>query len=83
MKRKGLVFRKVKEKKRKMKIWNANDVLASDPIKSDVGVASSMALCVDEPPDRWMEYLGAGSPKDNPNSINRHRVDDMYEATDY
>lgn len=75
MKRKGL--RIVRDKRpTKLIVHDANDVCKSG------NAPSSMGSCVDEPRDRWMEYLG-GNPNDNPNSINKYRIDDMYEAVDY
>jgi len=63
--------------KEKIRVWDANDICKSGDIPS------SMALCVDEPTDRWMEHIGDGRPSDKLNYLNRYRIDDMYEAVDY
>ena len=77
MRAKRLNIYRVKNKRVVTKVWSANDVCKSGD------VPSSMGACVDEPADRFMTYTGANKPTDKPNTINRHRIDDMYEAVDY
>ena len=74
---KRLNIYRIKNKPGVIKVWSANDVCKSGD------VPSSMGACVDEPADRFMTYTGANKPTDKPNTINRHRIDDMYEAVDY
>jgi len=65
------------KKPMKQIVHDANDVIRSGD------VPSSMGMTVDEPSDRYMEYKGASRPSDKLNSIERYRIDDMYEAVDY
>ena len=65
------------EKEIKQKVYSANDVLKAADIPSSLGMAQ------DELPDRYMSFEGQTRPKQNMKSINRYRIDDMYEAVDY
>ena len=59
-------------------IHSANDVIRS------ANIPSSMAVTVDEEPDRYMRYESKPvTARDTLFSIKRYRIDDLYEAIDY
>ena len=59
-------------------VHDANDVIRSG------NIPSSLAVTVDEPPDRFMRYESKPmSGFDTVDSIRMYRIDDMYEAVDY
>ena len=58
-------------------------ILSGKDIGKSADIPSSLGLCIDELPQRYMAFEGQTRPKEKINSINRYRIDDMYEAVDY